>query len=144
NRPREALAAAQSLLRRMPTHERGLAMAAHGSDRVGDKEQAIAYWRQAIAINPWAPDYHGALTRLLQGPGAWEEARKSCAAWRELSPLDVEARMAWIVCLRHDGKWAEAGREFQVIEALQPENLPQLRTRFERMQPEAEGGRSRE
>jgi predicted CXXCH cytochrome family protein len=135
NRPSEALAAAQSLLRRMPTHERGLRMAAHGSDRVGDKEQAIAYLRQAIAINPWAPDYHGALTRLFQERGAWEEARKSCADWRELAPTDVEARMAWIVCLRHEGKWAETGREFQVIEALQPKDLPELRTRFDHMRP---------
>jgi predicted CXXCH cytochrome family protein len=144
DRPSEALAAAQSLLRRMPTHEAGLRLAAYGSDRVGEKEKAIAYWRQAIAINPWAPEYHGALTRLFQESGAWEEARKSCSDWRELAPMDVEARMAWIVGLRHDGKWAEAGREFQVIEALQPENLPELRTRFDRLQAEAEGGRSRE
>jgi tetratricopeptide (TPR) repeat protein len=133
DRASEGLAAAQSLLQRMPTHERGLRMAAYGSSRAGDRAKAIAYWRQAIAVNPWSPDYHSALTLLLQQSGAWEEARSSCAVWCDLSPIDVEARMAWIANLQHEGKMAEARKEREVIEALGPENLTELRKRFGKM-----------
>jgi tetratricopeptide (TPR) repeat protein len=93
-------------------------------------EPAIAYWRRAIDMNPWMPQYRQNLALLLEHKRAWEEVRPECQAWLRLDPASVDARRLWAACLLKEGKKAEARAEFARIEQLNPPNLRELNAWF--------------
>jgi Tfp pilus assembly protein PilF len=127
----EALAAALNILQRDPDHESALRLAAMSYQDLGDVEQAIVYWRRAIAANPSIADSHGNLALLLLHQGAWEEARVQVETWRRLYPANIDARKSWIRCLLHDGQNAEAQAELKVLVGLQPDKAADFRAWFE-------------
>jgi hypothetical protein len=130
NRRAEALAAYEAVLARAPNREgslMGAAMLAHNQQLW---EPALAYWRRAVAENPWQPLYRANLGQILADRKAWEEARPQCEAWVRLDPASIEARVLWVRCLLKTGAKAEAEVEFAKIERLQPPNLPVLQARF--------------
>jgi DNA-binding SARP family transcriptional activator len=90
----------------------------------------VGYWRRAAAANPWSPEYRRHLVLLLAKKEAWDEARPECEAWVRLDRFSTEARSMRVRCLLAAGNKDEARAEFARIEALAPEDLPELRARF--------------
>jgi predicted CXXCH cytochrome family protein len=126
----EALAAFRAVLARAPDREMALTGAASMAEALGKTEAALTYWRQAVAANPWAPEYRGRLVLVLARDRAWDKALPECEAWLRLDPLSVEARTTRVSCLLAAGKKDEARTEFARIKALAPANLRELEIRF--------------
>jgi hypothetical protein len=128
----KALTAFEAVLGRSPDRERALAGAALVAEEMGRPDAARDFWRRAVAVDPEAADYRGRLARLLLEQQAWGAARAECDAWVRLDPFSAEARAVRVRCLLGEGKKDEARAEFASIEALAPDNLVELRARFER------------
>jgi hypothetical protein len=77
-RPEESVAAFRSALARDPNRESTLTYAAYHAAFAGRREEAIAYWRRAIAISPWLERYHAELANLLSQVGDWRGATDEC------------------------------------------------------------------
>ena len=60
------------------------------SDKAGDRAGAIALDRQALALDPDEPYWHGVLAKLLHAQGNVEEATKECSQAAQLFPLDSD------------------------------------------------------
>src|SRR5207247_5463001 len=65
SRPAEALVAFEAVLARVPEREPALVGAASNAEALRQTEAALGYWRQAVAVNPWVPDYRRSLALLL-------------------------------------------------------------------------------
>jgi tetratricopeptide (TPR) repeat protein len=130
NRRAEALAAYETILAKAPYRESSLMGAAMLAQSQQQLEPALAYWRRAVAENPWQPHYRASLAQLLADQKAWDEARPQCEAWLRLDPASIEARVLWVRCLLKTGDKAGARAEFAKIERLRPPNLPLLQARF--------------
>jgi tetratricopeptide (TPR) repeat protein len=102
------------------------------AEALGRAEGALAYWRRAVAADPWAPEYRRRLALLLVRRQAWAEAEPACRAWVRLDPTGAEARAALVECLLAAGRRGEARAEFARVEALAPPNLRALRIRLGR------------
>jgi hypothetical protein len=126
----EALRAFEAVLARAPEWEMALVGAGTAAEALSKPEEALGYWRRAVAVGPWAPDYRRRLALLLIDREAWDEAGTQCDAWVRLDPFSTEARAARIRCLLAAGRKEEARAEFARVEALAPENLPELEARF--------------
>jgi tetratricopeptide (TPR) repeat protein len=118
DRPREALAAYESVLARTPERETSLAGAATAAQQIGQTERAVGYWRRAVAANPWMALYRAQLVRNLAAAGAWDELGPHCRAWVRLAPGDAEGRRFLSDWLRRSGQPAEAEAEAARAEAL--------------------------
>jgi tetratricopeptide (TPR) repeat protein len=129
-RPGKGLAAFQEVLHKAPDRELALAGAALMAEAAEREEAARGYWRRAVRVNPWLPEYRRRLTLLLVKDGAWNEAQIQCEAWLRLDPFSTEARATRVRCLLATGAKADARAEFARIEALAPPNLEELRIRF--------------
>src|SRR5260370_8835355 len=69
----EALAAFETVLAKKPENEMALARAASLAQNLDDAKVSLEYWKKAVAMNPWMPDYQANLTNLLVQHGAWHE-----------------------------------------------------------------------
>jgi predicted CXXCH cytochrome family protein len=128
--PGKGLAACKELLERVPQRESSLVDAAYFSAHLGERDEAIRYWRQAIAVNPWAARYHRELAALLVGRQNWTEALDEARKALRLNPASPEARLATITCLVRIGKREEAQGEFEKLLALQAADAEKLRGWF--------------
>jgi tetratricopeptide (TPR) repeat protein len=126
----EALSAFEKVLALEPDREWSLAEAARLAYRPREPQQALAYFRRLVKINPWSAAYRQNLFVVLQQTGDWDEAREHIRVWLRLEPGSVEARMAMIRALLKDDNKEEARKEFAVIEAMAPDNLRDLRSWF--------------
>jgi Tfp pilus assembly protein PilF len=126
----EALAAYETVLAKAPHREASLLGAAMLAQGLQQTERALAYWRRAVAENPWQPSYQASLAQMLADQKAWDEARTPCEAWLRLDPASIDARVLWVRCLIKTGDKAAARAEFAKIERLRPPNLPRLQARF--------------
>jgi predicted CXXCH cytochrome family protein len=131
-RSTDALAAFERVLAHVPNHETALVGAASMAEALGRTETAGKYWRRAVAVNPWAPEYRRRLGLLLVKARSWGEAQPQCQAWVRLDPFSTEARTAYLRCLLANGDKKAARAQFARIEALAPGNLGELRIEFER------------
>jgi tetratricopeptide (TPR) repeat protein len=123
----EALLALETILAREPRREISLMLAASLAQAMEKEDDAARYWKRAVDINPWAPEYRGALSTLLAGRQDWKDAQVQCAAWLRLDPGNMEARQLWIMCLAKEGKRTQALAELLRIEPLRPSHLKELK-----------------
>jgi hypothetical protein len=130
NRPADALAVYEAVLAGAPEREASLMGAAMLAQSLQKGESALAYWRRAVAVNPWHATYRASLARLLAEQKAWDEARPHCEAWVRLDPANIDARVLWVICLARTGDKGAAGAEFAKIKRLHPPDLPVLEARF--------------
>jgi hypothetical protein len=138
----EALAEAQVVLARRPEHWRLLARAAGAAQALSQSQRALDYWREAVRINPFVPEYQVSLIALLLRANQLDEARERCESLLRLDPLNVAARQAWIGFLLQQGKKDEARRAFAIIRRLKPPDLPQREEWFkQQMSAEDKGKR---
>jgi Flp pilus assembly protein TadD len=119
----QALAAAQKVLSHFPKRESSLMMAATFSQSLGQYEQSIGYWRRAIAVDPWAPEYHRNLAVLLADKKDWKEAQAHVRDWLRLEPESIEARKVLIDILVQNNEVKEVPVLSSQIEALQQPQL---------------------
>src|SRR5262249_62013244 len=102
-------------LAREPDRESALTGAAYLAARGGRRDDAIAFWRRAIAVSPWRSDYHAGLAPLLFQAHDWRAAAEGAQATLRLNPPPVTVRKLLVRCeLRlHDPE--AASREFQIL-----------------------------
>jgi tetratricopeptide (TPR) repeat protein len=130
NRQADALAVYEAVLAGAPDREASLMGAAMLAQSLQRREPALAYWRRAVAANPWHPYYRASLARMLADQKAWDEARPQCEAWLRLDPASIDARVLWVSCLLKTGDKDAARAEFAKVERLRPPDLPVLQARF--------------
>ena len=118
----EALANYEAVLAQVPYRESALSGAAYDAEALGRAEDAIAYWRRALAVNPVNARYHYVLGSFLADRRDWPGAIKECEAVLRLNPFTVEARRVLVACLIRFGDRVRARTEFEKLSACSPED----------------------
>jgi predicted CXXCH cytochrome family protein len=130
-RPAEALSEAELVLPDQPANWQLLVQAAYAAQLSGQLDGAREYWRRAVEINPYVPNYQVGLMDLLIRAGQLDEAKKHCEQILRLDPFNVLARQAWVGFLLQEGQKSEARRAFAVIRQLQPPDLAEREKWFQ-------------
>jgi tetratricopeptide (TPR) repeat protein len=118
----EALKAYEAVLHQAPRRELTLALAAPLAERLGRSEQALAYRRRLVEINPWISSFRTDLAKLLCDRGQWDAALPEAEAAVRLNQADSEARMVLILACLRTGQRERAEREMNVLLALRPQD----------------------
>jgi Tfp pilus assembly protein PilF len=117
---KEGLAAFESALSRAPNRETTLVGAAFFAEHLKERDQAVSYWRRAIAVDPWRSDYHTALAGQLFEGDQWTEAAEECRHALRLIPANHQARVVLIKCLLRSGAADKARAEFDTLLEFDP------------------------
>jgi hypothetical protein len=125
-RAEEGLAAFRAALDRDPGRELLLKEAAQGAARAGRRDLAIAYWRLAVAIDPWRSDYHAALAALYVEDRDWDRAAGACRDALRLNFADLEVRKLLVRCHLQLGDAVAARGEFETILKFDPPDRDDL------------------
>ena len=139
-RHEQSQAAFRTALAREPRRESALADAADFADAAGRHDDAIAYWRRAIAISPWRAEYHGRLAFALFQARDWREAAIESRAAVRLSPADLLARELLVRCELRLKDHGAALKEFQTLLDFDPPNRNELIRRFPSLSRAGGGG----
>jgi predicted CXXCH cytochrome family protein len=131
-RQSEVLAEARLALAKRPGDWRLLAWAAGAAQAEGESDLALGYWRRAVEINPFVPEYHASLLAPLIRTGRLDEARVRCRELLRLDPFNVSGRQASVGFLLEQGRKDEARREFDVLRRLAPPDLAEREEWFRR------------
>jgi len=126
----EALAAAETILKKKPENEMALNAAGMAALLLGEEDLSVAYWRRVVALNPYVAERRHYLAEALVKKQAWEEAGQHCREWLRLDPTNIDARRILIDCLLRTGKRSEARAEFALVEALRLPALEKLQVWF--------------
>jgi hypothetical protein len=126
----EAQAVFRSALALAPRRERTLGFAAQQAQLLSAEAEALELWRRAVAVNPWMPEYHYQLARLLAQRQDWATAIAECEAALRTDPASVAKRVLLVTCCLRSGDQARARREFETLLALEPKDPDLLRRWF--------------
>ena len=97
----------------------------------GRRDDAIAYWRRAIAINPWRSDYRAELAPLCFRPRDWPAAAAACREALRLKPGRPRDQEDSSSAAAPPRKTREAARqEFQTLLGFDPPDREELIRRF--------------
>jgi len=129
-RLREALASFQSALAQEPNRESVLTGAAQIAAQGGQHDDAIAYWRRAIAICPWRSDYHAELALLCFRARDWRAAAEAGRNTLRLNPADLDIRKLLVRCYLRLGDPDAARTEFMTLLAFEPADRDDLLEQF--------------
>jgi len=135
-RPEEGLTAYRTVLARDPTRQTALEGAAILASRSGRHNEAIAFWKQAIAINAWRSDYYAELALVQFEVRDWRAAAESCRQALRLNPSLVRVRKWLVQCDLHLGNLEAARAEFQTLLAFDPPERDALLRWFRPLAPE--------
>jgi Flp pilus assembly protein TadD len=130
--PRGALDDFRAVLERAPGREASLVAAADMAAMLEQYGEAEAYWRRALAVNPWTPRSHARLAEVLGQLGRWPDARDECRAALRLNPAG-DVRRLLVTCLLRGGDRAAAEAEFQTLLADRPAEEAELRVWWARL-----------
>lgn len=109
DRKPEALAALETTLAKAPKREVALTYAAVLAPLLGRNDEALAYWRRAIDVNPWSSLYHARLAKLLAERDEWDAALKECELALRLNPFHEETKTLRETCRRKSSPAAPHG-----------------------------------
>ncbi len=129
-RREEALSAFETTLAFAPQGEECLQYAAALAAQMGRRDVAVAYWRRALAVNPWSARAHYELAKLLVLRQDWPRAIKEGLEVVQLHPFHLEARQLLITCYLQTGDQQRAQAEFDKLLSLNPQNAEALRRLF--------------
>jgi predicted CXXCH cytochrome family protein len=130
-RAEEAAAAYQAVLQQVPRRELTLVLAAQAAERLERLDEALAYRRQLVELNPPMGEYRTDLARLLAQRGDWVGTLRQAEAALERVPANKEARRLVVLgCLR-TGQPERAERELATLLVLSPQDERMLRKWFE-------------
>jgi Tfp pilus assembly protein PilF len=122
----QGLDAFQEALVRQPDNEAAVIGAANLAARAGRLEEAIPYWRRAIAINPWRSDYHRDLAIGCFNHRDWPAAAAACRDALRLNPTDLKTRRLLVRCELHLRNLEAARAEFQTLLQCNPPDREEL------------------
>jgi len=131
-KPREALAAFETVLEKDPAQEVTASLGGTAARNALEWETATQMFRRARDLNPWMPAYRGGLAAALAAKGHWGDASRECLAWVRLDPDSVAARKLWIQCLIKTGQSREAQAELGRVIVLRPKDRDELEAWFGR------------
>jgi Flp pilus assembly protein TadD len=129
-RHEEASAAFETILKQAPERELTLGFAATLADVLGRRQDAIAYLRRLVRVNPWIEEYHYRLSQNLAQGQEWQAALAECEAAVRLNPFSEQVRSLLISCCLHAGKKDQAQRELEILVRLNPKDAKVLRSWF--------------
>ncbi len=95
-------------------------------------DEALPYYRRAVAAAPNHPDVRGALVYTLGRVGRHGEAAEQGRVWVRLVPGDAEARFLLCQALAASGQKEEARKEFVVIRKLRPPRIDEFEEWYRR------------
>jgi predicted CXXCH cytochrome family protein len=127
----EALAAFETVLQLCPDHEVALSQAAFVTQLMEKYEEALPYWRRAVAISPRQENYRFNLAMTLSRLRRWPEALDACREAVRLDPFSGRNRVLLAVCLHHNGEQEQARAEFEKVRSLKPPDFDGLKRQFE-------------
>jgi hypothetical protein len=131
----ESLAAFETALAKVPARETTLAQAVLVAEALGRPDQAMAYLRRVVQVNPWVAEYRYKLADLLFRRGEWQSALSECEGAMQLNPNHEPTRILLITCCLRCGKKERAWSELQTLVSLNPKEEPRLRAWFAREMP---------
>ena len=99
----EAMSAFRTALDLEPAGESTLVAAAYLATKMTRAQDAVGYWRQAIAINPWRSDYRAELALIYFRDRRWNESADACRETLRLNPSWLEVRKWLVQCYLHLG-----------------------------------------
>jgi hypothetical protein len=127
----ESLTAMEAVLAREPGQERALDVATLMAARVGRFDDALAFARRALAVDPSTSAHHVALAQLSAQRRAWQEAVDACRAALRLNPADLSARRLLVLSLAQSGDRTAARAEREIYLRFDPPDrdrfMPNLR-----------------
>ena len=129
-RPEEGLAAFKMVLSRDPTRQTALEGAAHLAFKAGRHKDSIAFWKRAIAINPWRSDFHADMALAALQIRDWRTAAEASQQALRLNPNLVQVRKWLVQCDLHLGNREAARQEFDALLRFDPPDRDELIRRF--------------
>jgi tetratricopeptide (TPR) repeat protein len=130
-REEEALAAFDTGLDKAPHCENALYGAALIAADLGRTDDAIAYWKSAIDVNPWNWQYHDELAKLYAGRRRWQAAAVRCRSALALNPPSWDTRKLLVRCYLRLGQQGRARAELDTLVGLGPPDPDALRRWFD-------------
>jgi Flp pilus assembly protein TadD len=125
-RPQEGLAAVRIALNRAPHRESAVVAAAELAAKARQHQDAIAYWRRAIAANSWRSDYRAELAAQCFQARDWRGAADACRDALRLNPTDITVRTLLVRSLLRLRENDAARREIQDLLDFDPPNREEL------------------
>jgi Tetratricopeptide repeat/Cytochrome c554 and c-prime len=129
-RPEAGLAAYETVLAKDPTRQTALEGAASLSFLAGRHNDAVDYWKRAIAVNPWRSGYFTELARVELKLRDWPAAAEACRQALLLNPSSLQVRTWLVECCIHLGNIEAARSEFAVLLGYDPQDRQELLRRF--------------
>jgi tetratricopeptide (TPR) repeat protein len=126
----QALAAFQKALSFEPGREGALAGAAHVAAKLDRRQDAAAYWKRAIGVNPWRSDYHAELAFVYFYKGDWQASADTCRASLRLSAASLRVRKLLVQCYLNLGNTDAARAELETILGFDPPDRAYLLRSF--------------
>jgi len=126
DRKPEALAAFQAALERAPQRELTLTYLAVLAGSLGRRDEAVTYWRRALAVNPWCSQYYYRLAGLFAERREWQHGLEQIDRAIKLNPAAPEMRLLRITCLVRTSQAGPARAELDKLIALRPEDREKL------------------
>jgi tetratricopeptide (TPR) repeat protein len=137
-RKQGALAAAEQALltslRYQPEREQTLAELVELSVQSRRLQQALAYQRRLVAVNPYYSLYHLKLAELLHQDGQWLESNRACEDALRLNPTHEDARRLRIANFLRLGDARAADAEFARLVQIAPEHKASLESWYRGLQ----------
>ncbi len=118
DRPNEAMPEYQRSALALPGHEKTRFGAGLVALELGRREEAIAHFRAAVAINPHHPGYQHQLAVALLRDGDAAGAVQACLAGLKTEPSRVQTRSLLLLALLRQGKNAEALDQLRLLREL--------------------------
>jgi Tfp pilus assembly protein PilF len=116
-----------------PDREFSLAGAANLAARAKRLDEAIAFSRRVIAINPWRAVYRSELAALGFDRRDWALAVEAGREALRLNPVDIATRRLLVSSYLHLGDREAARAEFQTLLGFDPADRDDLIRRFARL-----------
>jgi Tfp pilus assembly protein PilF len=126
DRKPEALVAFRAALERAPQRELTLTYMAVLAGSLGRRDEAVAYWQRALAVNPWCSQYYYRLAVLFAERREWQQGLKQIDRAIELNPAAPEMRLLRISCLAQSGQAGQARAELDKLIAIRPDDREKL------------------
>lgn len=134
DRPDDALPVFQSLLREAPERENALLANAGLAAQLGQRDQAVALLRRALALNPWSSFGWFMLANLHAEGGDWNATADACRQVLRANPAHLAARRLLAQALVRSGEGESGRAEFQRLLDFDPPNRAELLRWFDEEQ----------
>ena len=128
----EAMSAFERALELAPRREESLVYAAGLSTQLSRFDDAVNYWKRALAVNPFSVRSHFEFAQLLGLRNDWQKCAQESEAALSYDPFHAPARKQLIVALIKLGQKAKAAVELDRLVRMNPSQGAEIRAWFDR------------